>query len=120
MEKPTDLDKFYLELEYEWKKYKTLRIDGLLIKDTKVLMKDANFSRDDFMMLEYQIPTTNENGYALVEIDKGSALDEQLQKQFEDLMKDEEVKEMLNNPSTLKFTTIPIKTISKSDSVLGV
>lgn len=48
MEKPQDLNKFYVELEYEWKKYKTLRIDGILLKDYSVLMKDADFSRDDF------------------------------------------------------------------------
>ena len=60
VEKPADLEKFYCELEYEWKKYKSLRIDGMLIKDWSILVKDANFSRDDFLMIEYPISTSND------------------------------------------------------------
>ena len=120
MEKPQDLNKFYVELEYEWKKYKTLRIDGILLKDYSVLMKDADFSRDDFWMLEFQIPTTNENGYALVEVEKKGIKDALNEEAFEALMSDEEFKTKLADPKDLQFLSIPIKAVTNDKSVTGV
>lgn len=119
MEKPQDLDKFYNELEYEWKKYRTLRIEGSLIKDLSVLIKDGNFSRDDFMMIEYQIPTSNDNGYALVEIGKKDIYDSLNEKAAKALMENEEIKEAISNPKTLDYTKIQISLVSNEDSVLG-
>jgi hypothetical protein len=120
IEKPQDLDKFYLELEYEWKKYKTLRIDGQLQKDLKLLVKDADFSRDDFMMIEYQIPTTNENGYALVEVEKKGIKDALNEKAYEALQNDDNLKGKLSDPSTLQFTDIPVTLVSNEKSVMGI
>jgi len=120
MEKPADLDKFYLELEHEWKKYKTLRIDGQLIKDLSILVKDADFSRDDFLMLEYPIPTSNDNGYALVEVEKKGIKDALNDKAFEALQQDESLKKKLSDPKTLEFLSIPITLVTYDKSVNGV
>jgi hypothetical protein len=119
VEKPHNLDKFYNELEYEWKKYKTLRIDGELLKDYETLVKDANFSRDDFLMLEYPIPTSNENGYALVEIEKRDIHEALNEKASRALREDETLKEALSNPKTLDFMKIPITLVTNEESVTG-
>lgn len=119
MEKPQDLDKFYNELEYEWKKYKTLRIDGELIKDLSVLVKDADFSRDDFLMIEYPIPTSNDNGYALVEVEKRDLHETLNEKAAKMLTENEELKEHLSNPKSLKYNTIPVSLVTNTESVLG-
>lgn len=119
MEKPQDLEKFYNELEYEWKKYKTLRIDGELIKDLSILVKDANFSRDDFLMLEYPIPTSNENGYALVEVEKKDIHEILNDKAAKALKEDENFKAALSNPKTLEFVKIPMSVVTNEESVLG-
>ena len=119
MEKPFDLDKFYNELEYEWKKYKTLRIDGELIKDTSILVKDANFSRDHFLMMEYPIPTSNDNGYALVEVEKKDIHEALNEKASKALKEDESLKEAFSNPKTLEFMKIPITLVTTDESVIG-
>jgi len=119
MEKHSDLDKFYCELEHEWKKYKTLRIDGTLFKDLTTLVKDADFSRDHFMMLEYPIPTSNDNGYALVEVEKKDiheALDE---KTVKALKENESLKVALSNPKTLEYIQAPLSIITNEESVRG-
>lgn len=119
MEKPSDLEKFYNELEYEWKKYKTLRIDGELLKDLSILVKDADFSRDDFLMLEYPIPTSNENGYALVEVERKNIHEALNEKASKALKEDESLKEALSNPRTLDFTKIPISLVTNEESIVG-
>lgn len=120
MEKPQDLDKFYLELEFEWKKYKTLRVEGQLQRDLSVLVKDADFSRDDFLMIEYQIPTSNENGYALVEVEKKGIKDALNEKAYEALQNDESLQSKLSDPHTLEFTSIPITLVTNEKSVKGI
>lgn len=120
MEKPQNLNKFYLELEHEWKKYKTLRIDGQLLKDMDMLVKDADFSRDDFLMLEYPIPTSNDNGYALVEVEKKGFKEALNEKAFEALQEDESLKSKLTDPSTLEFLSIPITLVTTDKSVTGL
>ena len=120
MEKPQDLDKFYLELEFEWKKYKTLRVEGQLQRDLSVLVKDADFSRDDFLMIEYQIPTTNDNGYALVEVEKKGIKDALNEKAYEALQNDESLQSKLSDPHTLEFTSIPITLVTNDKSVKGI
>ena len=119
MDKPTNLDKFYNELEYEWKKYKTLRIDGELLKDLSILVKDADFSRDNFMMIEYKIPTSNENGYALVEVERREIHEGLSDKAALALNENEELKESLANPKSLKYCEIPISLVTNKESVLG-
>jgi hypothetical protein len=119
IEKPSNLDKFYNELEHEWKKYKTLRIDGELMKYYDLLVKDANFSRDDFLMLEYPIPTSNENGYALVEIEKKDIHEALNAKASKALKEDDTLKEALSHPKTLEFMTIPITLVTSDESVTG-
>lgn len=37
----------------------------MLFHDLEIAVKDADFSRDDFLMIEYPIPTDNNNGYAI-------------------------------------------------------
>ena len=119
MEKPQDLEKFYNELEYEWKKYKTLRIDGELIKDLSTLVKDANISRDDFLMLEYPIPTTNDNGYALVEIERKDIHEVLNEKASRALKEDETYKAALSDPKKMEFTKIPMTLVTNEESVIG-
>lgn len=119
IEKPSNLDKFYNELESEWKRYKTLRIDGELLKNYETLVKDANFSRDDFLMLEYPIPTENENGYALVEIEKRDIHEVLNEKACKAMREDETLKEALSNPKTLDFMKIPITLVTNEESVTG-
>lgn len=119
MEKPPKLDKFYNELEYEWKKYKTLRIDGELFKDLSVLIKDANFSRDDFLMLEYPIPTSNDNGYALVEVERMDINDTLNDKVAQAFQENEEIKEAISNPKSLNYTKIPMTLVTTEDSIKG-
>lgn len=119
MEKPSDLNKFYLELENEWKKYRTLRVEGVLFKDMETFVKDAGFSRDHFLMLEYPIPTENKNGYALVEVEKGDHIENLGEKAAKMLAEDESLKEILEDPKTLQFTTIPFSLVCDETSVRG-
>lgn len=119
LEKPENLDKFYVELENEWKKYSTLRVDGELFKDLNISIKDANFSRDDFLMIEYKIRTTNENGYAFVEVEKKSLEDALNKKAHKALQENEELKEALKNPKTLGFINADLSLVTSEDSVEG-
>jgi ubiquitin carboxyl-terminal hydrolase 4/11 len=119
LEKPPNLDKFYWELEYEWKKYRTLRLDGMLFHDLEIPVKDADFSRDDFLMIEYPIPTDNNNGYAIWEVEKKGiheAMDETTAKAISE---DENLKVALTNPKTLEFAKISITILTKEESVKG-
>ena len=119
IEKPENLDKFYVELENEWKKYSTLRVDGELFRDLDIPIKDANFSRDDFLMIEYKIRTTNENGYAFVEVEKKSLEDALNKKAHQALQENEELKEALKNPKTLGFINADLSLVTSEDSVEG-
>jgi ubiquitin carboxyl-terminal hydrolase 4/11 len=119
IDKPENLDKFYIELENEWKKYSTLRVDGELFKDLNIPIKDANFSRDDFLMIEYKIKTTNENGYAFVEVEKKSLEDALSKKAHQALEENEELKEALKNPKTLGFINADLSLVTSDDSVEG-
>lgn len=83
------------------------------------MVKDANFSRDHFMMLEYPITTSNDNGYALVEIEKRDihdSMNEKAKKAFEE---DEELKEAISNPKTLEYNKIEMSLVANENSVLG-
>lgn len=71
-------------------------------------------------MLEFQIPTTNENGYALVEVEKKGIKDALNEEAFEALMSDEEFKTKLADPKDLQFLSIPIKAVTNDKSVTGV
>ena len=82
-------------------------------------MKDYNFSRDDFLMIEYPIPTSNENGYALVEVERKDLHESLNEKAAKALREDESLKEALTNPKTLEFTKISINLVINEDSVLG-
>jgi ubiquitin C-terminal hydrolase len=125
MEKPQDLDKFYNELEYEWKKYKTLRIDGELLRDSTLLVKDAEFSRDHFLMIEYPIPTSNDNGYALVEVERKDISDTLNERAAKAFSEDEELKEAISNPVSMKQLLLrkddkySINLVLNEDSISG-
>jgi len=119
LEKPENLDKFYVELEHEWKKYTTLRVNGELFKDLDVLVKDSNFSRDDFLMIEYKIRTSNSNGFAFVEVEKKDIQDTLNEKASRVLENNEELKEALLNPKTLEFIKTKLSLVSNDESVEG-
>jgi hypothetical protein len=63
-------------------------------------VKDANFSRDDFLMIEYPIPTSNDNGYALVEVERKDLNKSLNEKAAKALREDDSLKEALSSPET--------------------
>lgn len=71
-------------------------------------------------MMEYQIPTSNENGYALVEVEKKGIKEALNEKAFQALQNDESLKSKLSDPSTLDFLNIPITLVTYDKSVMGV
>ena len=97
----------------------TLRVNGELFKDLDVLVKDSNFSRDDFLMIEYKIRTSNSNGFAFVEVEKKDIQDTLNEKASRVLENNEELKEALLNPKTLEFIKTKLSLVSNDESVEG-
>lgn len=71
-------------------------------------------------MIEYPISTTNENGYAFVEIEKKDITDVLNEAAIKALKQDDSLKEALSNSKTLKFLTIPINLVANESSVKGI
>lgn len=108
---PDDFEAFYRNNLVEFKKHREIMLNADLLKKGKKILNDIEFTMDDFLIIECRC----QGGFIFEEIEKPKE-DEHLN----DNMDLEEVKDDLNDPSSMRFVNLDLETIFKKHSHRGL
>jgi len=118
--RPDDINKYYTDIVSEYTKYDEVIIEGKILhinEETKnILVSELEFSRDNILLIEHIVKHSyGKSAFVLkepTEEEKSNAFTNENEN-------DAGLRAKLENPESLLFLEIPIKTVMKNNSNCG-